>query len=216
MLKKTFMLTCVDCGTQFEAKCTNAKRCKACAAARLKEQNRNNVRKHRQTQEKDYSTPRKQETMICEACGVETVRNSANQKFCPTCSVDAMYRRMSERRKRLEAEARGEITIAHIGDAIKCVDCGAEMIKMNARHVRCANCREKHRLEKGREEWQRRKEAREAEKRKKATTPKRKTLSDIVAEARKLGLSYGLYTTLVNTGTLTQYCQTHGISLKGA
>lgn len=216
MLKKTFMLTCVDCGTQFEAKCTNAKRCKACAAARLKEKHRISSQKYREGLEKDYNTPRKQKTMVCEACGVETVQNSANQKYCPTCSVDAMYRRMSERRKRLEAEARGEITIAHIGDTIKCVDCGTEMKKMNARHIRCAVCREKHRLEKNREEWQRRKEEREAKKREKATAPKRKTLSDIVAEARSLGLSYGQYTTLLNTGTLSQYCKTHGISLKGA
>ena len=216
MQNRTFLCTCVDCGTEFEAKCSNAKRCKPCASERLREQNRNRVRKHRQETQKEYRAPRKQTTMICACCGAETIKNSGNQKFCPTCSADAMYRRQIERKKRLEAEARGEIVVAHIGDTIKCVDCGAEMIKMNARHVRCENCREAHRLQHSRELWQQKKEANIAERRKKAAEPKVKTLSDIVAEARRLGLSYGQYTVLLENGTLKQYCQTHGIGTKGA
>ena len=211
MLNRIFLCTCVDCGTEFEAKCSNAKRCKSCAAERLREQNRNNMRKYRQAKEKDYYAPRKQTTMICACCGEETIRNSGNQKFCPTCSADAMYRRMAERRKKLEAEARGEVTIAHIGDTIKCVDCGAEMIKMNARHVRCENCREAHRLQHSREIWKKKKEENTAERRKKASMPKPKKLSDVEAECRRLGLSYGQYTSLLRNGTLIQYCRNHGI-----
>lgn len=191
---RTFICTCVDCGTEFEAKCANAKRCKPCAGERLREQNRKYVRKHRQENKKEYHAPRKQETMICACCGEETIRNSGNQKFCPTCSTDIIYRRNVERKKRLEAEARGEKVIAHVGDVIKCIDCGVEMIKTTARHVRCENCREKHRIEKSRMDYQRKKAEQEAERRKKAEPPKVKTLAQIEEIGRKAHSSYGKLT----------------------
>ena len=189
MLNRKFTLTCADCGCEFEAKSTNAQRCHTCAGKRQREKNLEYSHMRRKNPIRAKS--RKQGTMICESCGCEAPRNSANQKYCATCSVDVMYRRLAEQKRRLEAEARGELVIAHIGDTIKCVDCGTEMIKMNARHVRCANCREKHRLEKSREDWQKRKEAAAEEKRKKAEPPKHKTLAQMEEVGRQLHASYG-------------------------
>lgn len=208
-------LYCVDCGAEFKSKATNAKRCKTCTGEYLRAQRREYDRKRQEHPRNSY-TPRKQTTMICQSCGQETIRNSGNQKYCPTCTTDAIYRRNIEAKKRRAAAARGEIVIPHVGDLIKCADCGKEIIKNTARHIRCAECAEKHRIEHSKELWQKKKAEAKAERRRLAAMPKAKTLSDVVSEARRWGLSYGQYTTLLNTGMLEQYIMTHSASSKGA
>ena len=136
-------------------------------------------------------------TFVCEKCGKTVLRTSNNQRQCPSCRYSGLEPRI-------------------VGKPMKCCDCGAIIICHAKQQLRCRDCadiahRERSRTVKYRPAKRKALlDAKNAEAEKK----KKKSLSELAFEARVLGLSYGEYAKLYDTGQVYSWCAEHGINAK--
>lgn len=102
---KTFK--CQLCGEEIVRNSNNQKYCPECAhkkcqerVRKWQEQHREKIREAKRNYYRSTKTGIKQDTIICQKCGIETAKRSATQKYCPECSKENQRKNALEWRKK--------------------------------------------------------------------------------------------------------------------
>lgn len=144
------------------------------------------TRKARGTPKKEAAEKPKTKKIFCARCGVELeVGRGSRQMYCPDCAKAA--RRESHRASSLATKARGK----EAGRLMKeiCHNCGKEFLYFYAGNYKalCPDCRGTSSGKVGRP------------KKEKEKKPRKSQIDAKARAARELGLSYGQYSTMLET-----------------
>lgn len=151
------------------------------------------------------------ETIVCADCGKRAEKTGRKQKYCPACAEWL-------RGKELDAKLKKS---AKLGTARVCLHCGKPLENTHGNRAYCPDCAEVERKERQKESHARSTPPKPLPKKDYAfLTPSAapegwslagKSADQVTAEARALGLSYGQYSSYVNSGMIEHYCRTLGV-----
>lgn len=148
------------------------------------------------------------EPVSCMDCKSSFLRTSMSQKRCPACAKEAKRASVREWCRTHRAKE-GYASGSAIGTLIQCAVCGAEIEKRSARQKYCAECS----IEANRARTREKDRERDAKKRRREyeaagawpAKTEGKSLAQVNAEARALGLTYGKYQALILSGGLEAF-----------
>lgn len=125
------MMSCERCGEQCEKTGARQKYCSACSAIRRAETNS-------QHEERRKSRRRKLGLFTCEMCLERHQQRGPVQRWCDNCreegKADAARERSDAKRRLAGAKVIGEI--------FQCSECGDDVARRAAAHIRCDSCAE--------------------------------------------------------------------------
>lgn len=178
---------CAVCGAVFPRKCAGAKYCSpACS------------RKAANAQKRERPGMSGQPDAVCEFCGQGYKRGSAKQKYCtPLCKGRAARALRESREKNPQYAEKRTVPMTFK----ECVVCGARFIPLSNAQKTCSDeCRKKNERKTAHEYKQAMEERKRAEEAARKRVPS--GMAEILAEAARMGLSYGKYIALMERGAV--------------